>query len=280
MLRNRTKSRQFPSFLRLVDIKGAIITIDAMGTQKAIAAQIIEGEADYVLALKGNQETLHQAVIDYIDEQLEGDLANAREHVTTEKGHGREETRTYLQLPAPKSLPGFTLWKGLMSIGMVTSRCVRDGKETDRGPLLHQQSGHGREAIRPSRPGSLGYRKYLPLGSRYDVSRGRVADPRTSAAGELCLAQSLHFVTAEAASRPHEPRHETPQLWLERKLPAGSPCWSNGLVGAGPAAEPPLAEQHVCHRSKEPRHIKLIIFSDVLGGCNSSSHHETHRASI
>jgi predicted transposase YbfD/YdcC len=119
-----------PELLRLVDIKGAIITIDAMGTQKAIAAQIIEGKADYVLALKGNQETLHQAVIDYIDEQLEGDLANAREQVTTEKGHGREEMRTYLQLPAPKSLPGFTLWEGLKTIGVVTSRCLRDGKET------------------------------------------------------------------------------------------------------------------------------------------------------
>ena len=119
-----------PELLRLVDIKGAIITIDAMGTQKAIAAQIIEGKADYVLALKGNQETLHQAVIDYIDEQLEGDLASAREHVTTEKGHGREEMRTYLQLPAPKSLPGFTLWEGLRTIGVVTSRCIRDGKET------------------------------------------------------------------------------------------------------------------------------------------------------
>jgi predicted transposase YbfD/YdcC len=119
-----------PELLRLVDIKGAIITIDAMGTQKAIAAQIIEGEADYVLALKGNQETLHQAVIDYIDEQLEGDLANAREHVTIKKGHGREEMRTYLQLPAPKSLKGLTLWKGLMSIGVVTSLCLRDGKET------------------------------------------------------------------------------------------------------------------------------------------------------
>jgi predicted transposase YbfD/YdcC len=119
-----------PELLRLVDIKGAIITIDAMGTQKAIAAQIIEGKADYVLALKGNQETLHQAVIDYIDEQLEGDLANAREHLTTEKGHGREETRIYLQLPAPKSLPGFTLWEGLKTIALVTSRCIRDGKET------------------------------------------------------------------------------------------------------------------------------------------------------
>jgi predicted transposase YbfD/YdcC len=119
-----------PELLMLVDIKGAIIAIDAMGTQKAIAAQIIEGEADYVLALKGNQETLHQAVIDYINEQLEGDLAKAREYVTTETGHGRDETRVYLQLPAPKSLPGFTLWEGLRTIGVVTSRCLRDGKET------------------------------------------------------------------------------------------------------------------------------------------------------
>lgn len=119
-----------PELLRLVDIKGAIITIDAMGTQKAIAAQIIEGGADYVLALKGNQETLHQAVIDYIDEQLEGDLADAQEPVTTEKGHGREEMRTYLQLPAPEKLPGFMRWRGLKSIGVATSRCLRDGPET------------------------------------------------------------------------------------------------------------------------------------------------------
>lgn len=119
-----------PELLRLVDIKGAIITIDAMGTQKTIAAEIVKGGADYVLALKGNQETLHQAVIDYIDEQLEGDLVDAQEHTTTEKGHGRKETRTYLQLPAPTSLPGFTLWKELKTIGMVTSVCIRDGKET------------------------------------------------------------------------------------------------------------------------------------------------------
>ena len=119
-----------PDLLRLVDIKGAIITIDAMGAQKAIAAQIIEGGADYVLALKGNQETLHQAVIDYIDEQLEGDLADAQEHVTTEKGHGREEMRTYLQLPAPEELPGFMRWKGLKSIGVATSHCDRGGQET------------------------------------------------------------------------------------------------------------------------------------------------------
>jgi predicted transposase YbfD/YdcC len=122
-----------PELLRLVDIKGAIITIDAMGTQKAIAEQIIEGEADYVLALKGNQETLHQAVIDHIHAQWENDFASvkARQHQTKEKAHGREETRSYIQMPVPPDLPGLELWKGLKSMGVVISECVRDGKATD-----------------------------------------------------------------------------------------------------------------------------------------------------
>jgi predicted transposase YbfD/YdcC len=95
-----------------------------------IAAQIIDGEGDYVLALQGNRESLHQAVIDYIDERLEGELEGAQEHVTVEKGHGREETRTYLQFPAPEGLPGFGLWKALRTIAVVTSLCLRDGKPT------------------------------------------------------------------------------------------------------------------------------------------------------
>ena len=121
-----------PELLKLVDLTGAIITIDAMGTQKAIAKQIVDGKGDYVLALKGNQETLHQAVIDYIDQHVENDFADVavRRHTTSETGHGREETRTYVQLPAPNDLPGFDLWKGLATIGLVVSRCLRNGQET------------------------------------------------------------------------------------------------------------------------------------------------------
>jgi len=121
-----------PELLRLVDIKGAIITIDAMGTQKAIAEQIIDQGADYVLAVKGNQETLNQTVIDYIDKHSQDDFADVsvRRLVTTEKGHGREEVRSYIQMPAPLNLPVMKLWKGIKTIGVVVSACVRDGKET------------------------------------------------------------------------------------------------------------------------------------------------------
>lgn len=123
-----------PELLKLVDIKGAIITIDERGAQTANAQQIVEGGTDYVLALKGNQVKLHQGVIDELNQQIEEDFANspARRHVTKETGHGREETRIYVQLPAPKTLPGFERWTKLTTIGIAVLICVRDGKETSQ----------------------------------------------------------------------------------------------------------------------------------------------------
>jgi len=115
-----------------VDIQGAIITIDAIGTQKALAAQIIERGADYVLALKGNQEALHRAVIEHIDQHPDNDFADAhaRRQSTTETGHGREESRSYVHMPAPEALRDQDLWKGLQSIGIATLVCRRNGVET------------------------------------------------------------------------------------------------------------------------------------------------------
>ena len=121
-----------PTLLSLIDIHGAIITIDAMGTQTAIAEKIIDGGGDFILALKGNQGTLHDATIDYILEQTKTDFQGigARRLDTVEKKHGRIEKRTYVQMPAPKSLPGFSNWKGLLSIGIAFLWSIRDGKET------------------------------------------------------------------------------------------------------------------------------------------------------
>jgi predicted transposase YbfD/YdcC len=121
-----------PQVLQLVDIKGAIITIDAMGTQKAIAEQIVERGGDYVFVLKKNHEKLHDGVVDYVIDQMENDFADveARRHVTNDKGHGRIETREYVQLAAPTTLPGFADWKNLKTIGQVILTTIRDGEET------------------------------------------------------------------------------------------------------------------------------------------------------
>ena len=121
-----------PELLKLVNIHGAIITIDAMGTQKAIAAQIIEQEGDYVLALKGNQETLHDAVIAYVDQHAQNDFADleVRRHTTSEAIHGRVTTRCYFHMPIPADLADGERWKGLKTIGVAISAGIREGKET------------------------------------------------------------------------------------------------------------------------------------------------------
>lgn len=121
-----------PEVLKLVNLKGSIITIDAMGTQTAIAEQIVDSGADYVLALKGNQDGLYQSVMAYVNRQLDRNFKGigARRHVTTETGHGREEIRHYIQMPVPADLPGQERWKGITTIGVVMLTCRRDGKET------------------------------------------------------------------------------------------------------------------------------------------------------
>jgi predicted transposase YbfD/YdcC len=81
-----------PELLRLWDVSGALVTIDAMGCQKEIAARIRQGDGDYVLAVKQNQPTLYEQVNQAIDEALEGEGVD--EYQTVEKGHGRQETRT------------------------------------------------------------------------------------------------------------------------------------------------------------------------------------------
>lgn len=121
-----------PELIDNIDITGATVTIDAAGCQKQIAAKIIDGGGDYVLALKGNQGNLHQAVQDWIIAQMENDFADVtvRRYEETVKGHGRVDHLMYFQFRVPDSLPGRTNWKGLRTIG-VAIRISRQGdKET------------------------------------------------------------------------------------------------------------------------------------------------------
>ena len=119
-----------PKLLQLLELSGAMVTIDAMGCQTEIAKQIVDGGADYCLAVKGNQPTLHQGIIDYFEKHAEDDFAGIRmrDHHTQEKGHGREESRYYVICPVPDDLPDRSRWANLKAIGIAFNQTQRDGK--------------------------------------------------------------------------------------------------------------------------------------------------------
>ena len=121
-----------PLLLELLDLKGATVTLDAMGCQKEIASKIVAGGGDYVLALKGNQETLRQAVDDAFTAALEADTrpAGLTRHLTSETNRGRRERREYFALPVPRSLPGASEWRGLQTVVMVLRTTQAHGSET------------------------------------------------------------------------------------------------------------------------------------------------------
>jgi len=110
-----------PALLELLDLSGAIVTIDAMGCQKEIAATIRGRGGDYVLAVKQNQPTLHERVLEAIDEGLEQDAAQIDEHRTEETGHGRREVRSFAVFPAPEGVDPEGLWQDLCAVGVTFS---------------------------------------------------------------------------------------------------------------------------------------------------------------
>lgn len=124
--------KAIPELINVIEIKGKIVTIDAMGTQTEIAKKIKEKKADYVLALKGNQGILHGEVKEYLeDEEFRKEIIKKGNYKkTVEKAHGQIETRNYYQTEDIKWISDSEKWKGIKSIGMVEKNCERNGEKT------------------------------------------------------------------------------------------------------------------------------------------------------
>ena len=122
-----------PELLKMLDVSGCIVTIDAMGCQKEIAKEIIDREADYVLALKGNQLQLYEEVRELFAYERRTGFAGADHdfHETVNKGHGRIETRRCWAISDPeylRYLHNSQEWEKLSSIVMVESERLVDGE--------------------------------------------------------------------------------------------------------------------------------------------------------
>lgn len=120
-----------PRLLELLDVQGALVTIDAMGCQKDIAAKIVAGGGDYVLAVKDNQPHLLEDIQECLREALDSATVNYDSHTTTERGHGRQETRTYVTMAHPEGLRNQDAWTNLNVVGMCVHERVVDGQQTE-----------------------------------------------------------------------------------------------------------------------------------------------------
>jgi predicted transposase YbfD/YdcC len=121
-----------PALLELLDVAGAVVTIDAMGCQRAIARQIVEQGADYVLTVKENQEHLLADIQSCFERAFDSDCASLEHdsYAKRERGHGREEYRCYTVLYTTEGVRQATDWAGLKTIGMCYSERTARGQTT------------------------------------------------------------------------------------------------------------------------------------------------------
>lgn len=169
-----------PELLAMLEVSGCIVTLDAMGCQTEIAKKIIEKEADYVLAVKGNQGNLHEDLRQYFDWALADQFKQTvyQKEETIDGGHGRIEVRRYYVTDDIEWLRKKGEWQGLQSIAMVESQRTILGKATSRerryyiSSLVAEAKPLGK-AIRGHWSIENGLHWVLDIGFREDESRIR-----------------------------------------------------------------------------------------------------------
>ena len=216
-----------PKLLDMLAIEGAVVTIDAMGCQRAIAQKIMDKKADYILALKGNQGALREDVELFVAEQKAKDFKDTTvsRAETVDGDHGRIETREVTVIHDVEWLQEQHAWPGLKSVVMVESTREIDGK-TERETrfyitslvLLANQIG-------PSMRDHWADREQPALGLGHGLPRRRMPRAHRSRAGQLRHPQAHGL-------QPHAKGHHQDSMRLRRKVAAWDDEFLASLVAA------------------------------------------------
>jgi len=182
-----------PKLLELLDLDGALVTIDAIGCQKSIAKKIVDRGGDYVLVVKANQERLLEDIQETVTRALDGALpaGQVRQCTTTERGHGRLEERSCVVIEDVRAIRGRSAWPQLRVVGMCRRARTVNGEMTEEACYF--------------------------IGSRRMAARRYLAALRNHWGIENNLHWQLDVSFHEDASRV-ENRHGAENLSLFRKL--------------------------------------------------------------
>lgn len=189
-----------PALLDTLDVRGATVTIDAEGCQKKIAAKIVDGGANYLLALKANQPTLHQEVVAYFEHAQQDrtiDATPLATHETADKGHGRLETRRVSCSDDLEWMSERKHWKGLRTIVMVERERVIAGETS--AEKAYYISSHAPDAARigdlARRHWSIENELHWVLDMVFGEDQSRIRD--RNAVTNLALLRKLALVLLE-----------------------------------------------------------------------------------
>lgn len=215
-----------PKLLEILEISGSLVTIDALGCQTEIAGKIVEAGADYVLAVKGNQPTLHSGIESFFMDHLADEFARvkASQYQTQEKGHGRVEQRSNFVCDIPPDFPDADRWKGLKQIGLTINETLRGDKPTMevRYYIMSKKLSAKRfaEAVRGhwSIENSLHWQLDVTFGEDKSRVRQGHADTNCSLLRRTALSLLKHEKTAKVGVRNKRLRAGWNNAYLEKVL--------------------------------------------------------------
>jgi predicted transposase YbfD/YdcC len=189
-----------PALLDLLDLSGALVSIDAMGCQTDIAARIVAGGGDYILTVKDNQPGLLADIQTCFERALDADFAgwDHDTHETRQRGHGRDEYRCYTVLRHPAGIRRQADWAGLTTIGLCYSERTVAGQTTGEARYFIGSKAAGAKYYGRALRNHWGIENSLhwQLDVTFDEDRNRVT--RRNAAENLALLRRLTLSLLQA----------------------------------------------------------------------------------
>lgn len=228
-----------PELLKTLDLAGALVTIDAAGTQVEIARQIVAQGGDYLLPVKKNQPKLLAAceanfaaaqTTEFVGDDVTMDAS-------VESKHGRIDERYTLALAKPTGVPAE--WPDVKVIVQMKREREVNGKRTATTVLLRLQQTARGEDSRPTDPPSLGHRKRIALGARYDLPRRHPQDAGPKRRSQPRADSTNRAHTPQTRPGQTKPQDQTKESRMESRIPTPTPARFSRKLDAATLGERP-----------------------------------------